>query len=85
MNNQLLIQMRRGPGARREASQGESRKSHRSALRLGLHLELKPLRKDAADLIRWASDMGVPAYTFVNNRFEGCAPKTIDGILEGSP
>ena len=29
-----------------------------------------------------AVEAGVPAYVFVNNRAEGCAPKTIEGILE---
>lgn len=40
------------------------------------------LREGAAQLIRRAIQVGVPAYVFVNNRAEGCAPKTIDGILE---
>ena len=41
-----------------------------------------PLREGAAALINRAIDTGVPAYVFVNNRAEGCAPKTIEGILE---
>lgn len=41
-----------------------------------------PLREDAAGLIQRAIDLGVPAYVFVNNRAEGCAPKTIEGIAE---
>lgn len=43
--------------------------------------ELPAIRQDAARLIRRAIDLGVPAYVFVNNRCEGCAPKTIEGIL----
>jgi uncharacterized protein YecE (DUF72 family) len=45
--------------------------------------DLQPgLRTDAASIVRRAIDLGVQAYVFVNNRAEGCAPKTIDGILE---
>ncbi len=40
------------------------------------------LRRDAANLIQSALDVGVPAYVFVNNRAEGSAPLTIQGILE---
>lgn len=40
------------------------------------------LRRGSAHLVRRALQLGVPAYVFVNNRAEGCAPKTIDGILE---
>jgi len=39
------------------------------------------IRAAAADLIRRALEQGVPAFVFVNNRCEGCAPKTIEGIL----
>ncbi|MBI4403344.1 MAG: DUF72 domain-containing protein [Deltaproteobacteria bacterium] len=39
------------------------------------------VRNDAALLIKRAIHMGVPAYVFVNNRCEGCAPQTIQGIL----
>jgi len=40
------------------------------------------LRGGAVALIRGALESGVPAYVFVNNRAEGCAPKTIQGILD---
>lgn len=46
---------------------------------------LPNVRKDTATLIINAIDKGVPAYVFVNNRCEGCAPKTIDAILEEIP
>lgn len=39
-------------------------------------------RQAAADLVRRAIQMGIPAFVFVNNRFEGSAPLTIQGILE---
>lgn len=39
-------------------------------------------RNAAASLIERALEMGVPAFVFVNNRCEGSAPLTIDGILE---
>ncbi len=39
------------------------------------------LRKSGADLIRKAIQKGISAYLFVNNRAEGCAPKTIEAIL----
>lgn len=39
------------------------------------------IREATADLIRRALEQGVPAFVFVNNRCEGCAPKTIEGIL----
>lgn len=39
------------------------------------------LRRGGADLIRFARTRGKPAYIFVNNRAEGCAPLTIEGIL----
>jgi uncharacterized protein YecE (DUF72 family) len=44
--------------------------------------EQPELRADAARLISRAIQLGVPAFIFVNNRAEGCAPKTIEGILE---
>ncbi len=40
------------------------------------------LRAATAELVRRAVSLGVAAYVFVNNRAEGCAPKTIEGILE---
>ena len=40
------------------------------------------MRKDGALLIQRAIEQGVPAYVFVNNRAEGCAPLTIEGILK---
>lgn len=43
------------------------------------------MRKDTATLIVDAIEKGIPAYIFVNNRAEGCAPKTIDAILEEIP
>lgn len=44
--------------------------------------EQPELRTAAANLIKRAKGLGVPAYTFVNNRCEGSAPLTIMGILE---
>lgn len=43
---------------------------------------LPRVRKDAAKLVLEAIDRRVPAYVFVNNRLEGCAPKTIEEILK---
>lgn len=43
---------------------------------------LLQVRKDAARLVLNAIDRKVPAYVFVNNRLEGCAPKTIEEILK---
>lgn len=40
------------------------------------------IRTDAARLIQRARSMGIPAYVFVNNRCEGCAPLTIAAILD---
>ena len=40
------------------------------------------IRKDTAKLIQRALNLKIPAYIFVNNRCEGCAPLTIQGILE---
>ncbi|MBI1862344.1 MAG: DUF72 domain-containing protein [Deltaproteobacteria bacterium] len=44
--------------------------------------EQPELRKDSAYLIERAIQLGIPAFVFVNNRAEGCAPKTIEGILK---
>ena len=43
--------------------------------------EQPELRRAGAELIRRAIRAGVPAYVFVNNRAEGSAPLTIEGIL----
>lgn len=43
---------------------------------------LPQVRRDAADLVLDAIERRVPAYVFVNNRLEGCAPKTIEEILK---
>lgn len=40
------------------------------------------LRKSAAELICRALQLKIPAYVFVNNRAEGCAPKTIEAIVK---
>lgn len=40
------------------------------------------IRSQAASLIKRAVSLGIPAYVFVNNRFEGCAPLTIAAILD---
>lgn len=40
------------------------------------------LRNEAASVARRAVQVGVPAYIFVNNRAEGCALKTIEGIVD---
>jgi uncharacterized protein YecE (DUF72 family) len=46
-------------------------------------IEEQPLLRQAvARLVRRAVDLKLPAYIFVNNRAEGCAPRTIDGVLE---
>lgn len=44
--------------------------------------EQPQVRKDTAQLIKRAIELGVPAYVFVNNRCEGSAPQTLQGILE---
>lgn len=44
--------------------------------------ELPSVRAATAKLVVRAIQFGVPAYVFVNNRCEGCAPKTIDAILD---
>ncbi len=43
--------------------------------------EYPELRKGAAGIIERALEVGAPAFVFVNNRAEGNAPLTIDGIL----
>lgn len=43
--------------------------------------EVPAVRTAAAGLIRQALERKIPAYIIVNNRLEGCAPKTIEGIL----
>jgi uncharacterized protein YecE (DUF72 family) len=43
------------------------------------------LRAEAAHVVERALALGAPAYLFVNNRAEGCAPITIDGILDLLP
>lgn len=40
------------------------------------------VRLGASELILRALNAGTPAFVFVNNRCEGCAPRTIEGILE---
>jgi uncharacterized protein YecE (DUF72 family) len=47
-----------------------------------LHLELTQTRQASAKLIRASMEKTKLAYVLVNNRFEGCAPKTIEGILD---
>lgn len=45
-------------------------------------VEEQPLLRQAiARLIKKAIDLRLPAYIFVNNRAEGCAPRTIEGVL----
>lgn len=46
-----------------------------------LHQELTDIRNAVVELLLLAQRLKVPAYILVNNRFEGCAPKTIEGIL----
>jgi len=46
-----------------------------------LHIEHLGIRNTVAQLILHARKLKVPAYTLVNNRFEGCAPKTLEGIF----
>jgi uncharacterized protein YecE (DUF72 family) len=47
-----------------------------------LHLELSQTRQATVKLIRASMEKTKLAYVLVNNRFEGCAPKTIEGILD---
>lgn len=47
-----------------------------------LHLRLNETRKATVDMIRFALDKHKKAFILVNNRFEGCAPKTISEILD---
>ncbi len=44
--------------------------------------EFPQVRDQTAQLLQRAVVFGVPAFVFVNNRAEGCAPVTIAGILE---
>jgi uncharacterized protein YecE (DUF72 family) len=44
--------------------------------------EQPELRQATAKLILRALELKVPAYVFVNNRAEGSAPKTIEGVVE---
>lgn len=44
--------------------------------------ESPSVRREVALLIERALELGVPAFVFVNNRCEGSAPFTIQGILE---
>ncbi len=46
-----------------------------------LHQEHVEIRNSTAKLIELAIEQKKEAYILVNNRFEGCAPKTIQGIL----
>ena len=43
---------------------------------------LPSVRAATAALVVRAIQFGVPAFVFVNNRSEGCAPRTIEAILE---
>lgn len=43
--------------------------------------ESPSIRREGAALIKRALQIGKPAFVFVNNRCEGSAPKTIEGIL----
>lgn len=47
-----------------------------------LRLELLETRKSIVAMLFEALGRGIPAYVLVNNRFEGCAPKTIEGIFK---
>jgi uncharacterized protein YecE (DUF72 family) len=40
------------------------------------------LRSSTSELVRRALSLKIPAYVFVNNRAEGCAPKTIEAIVK---
>lgn len=40
------------------------------------------LRQGVADLIARALELKIPAYVFVNNRAEGCSPRTIEAVIE---
>ncbi|NQW44312.1 MAG: DUF72 domain-containing protein [Deltaproteobacteria bacterium] len=50
-----------------------------------LHQELTPIRDSVVKLLLLAQTRNIDSYILVNNRFEGCAPKTIEGILKGLP
>jgi uncharacterized protein YecE (DUF72 family) len=47
-----------------------------------LHWELTQTRQATVKIIRDSMEKTKLAYVIVNNRFEGCAPKTIEGILD---
>ena len=44
--------------------------------------ELPEMRRDTVSLIQQSINHGTPAYVLVNNRSEGNAPKTIQGLVE---
>lgn len=46
-----------------------------------LHQELSDIRMAAAGIVKEALTKSKKTYVMVNNRFEGCAPKTIEAIL----
>jgi len=46
-----------------------------------LHQELTEVRLSVVDLLKESLVRNIRAYILVNNRFEGCAPKTIEGIF----
>jgi uncharacterized protein YecE (DUF72 family) len=46
-----------------------------------LHQEFGDLRGTVVEILFRAKKTQVPAYVLVNNRFEGCAPKTLEGIF----
>ena len=47
-----------------------------------IHQELKESRMAVVHLLFEALNRNIPAYILVNNRFEGCAPKTLEGIFD---
>ena len=47
-----------------------------------IHQELKESRIAVVHLLFEALNRNIPAYILVNNRFEGCAPKTLEGIFD---
>lgn len=47
-----------------------------------LHKEWGDIRNATAQIIEASMNSNKTAFVLVNNRFEGCAPKTIDGILD---
>lgn len=46
-----------------------------------LRAEHSEIRSSVVKLIHLALEQNKPAYILVNNRFEGCAPKTIDALI----